>query len=439
MTDIKQVKQKKFAVIISLSVMIITLLSSLNFYATYFNTRKTIELTIANQAMSTARSILDHLDIHTYEKYLEEQSIHNLKKLEAELIEARKYTGAKFVFILKNQENNQPGIVAKGLLANDSTTSVDDCCILPKELNSKFTEYKPFFARIEDDIGGTYILSGIPIVNENGQTLGSLVVNESVDKVDKITDTVMKNSVPFFLFSGLFVILSFSIFIGFQLWLRKEVSTQVGDTEETYQGEFQSMLQTMRSIRHDFINHIQVIQGLLKIGREDRAFEYVNSLTSEVETMELPLKVKNPALYILLQSKWARAQNEKVDMHLLIDDHTYHKIKSIDLIKLFSNLIDNAFDATLLLPESDRFISIEAESSPTMYVFKVENIGPIIPNEIINKIFDVGFSTKEEKRGVPRGDGLGIVKYVADKYGGSVVVNSVKNTTTFIVKIPIKS
>lgn len=241
------------------------------------------------------------------------------------------------------------------------------------------------------------------------------------------------------MFSGLFVLFSFSIFLAFQVWLRREVTSQVGDTEETYQGEFQSMLHTMRSIRHDFINHIQVIQGLLKLGREDRALEYVNSLTSEVESMELPLKVKNPALLILLQSKWVRAQNDKVDMHLFVDEQPFQKMKSIDLIKILSNLIDNAFDATLLLPESERFISIEAKSTSTMYLFKVENLGPNIPKDFVNKIFQAGFSTKKERLGVPRGDGLSIVKQVVDRYGGEINIHSNKNSTTFIVKIPVKS
>ena len=227
--------------------------------------------------------------------------------------------------------------------------------------------------------------------------------------------------------------------ITFQLWVRRDVKLQIGETEETYQGEFHSMLQTMRSIRHDFINHIQVIQGLLKIGREDRAVEYVNSLTNEIESIELPIKVLNPALLILLQSKWVRAQNDKVDMHLLVDDHHFQKIKSIDLIKILSNLIDNAFDATLLLLESERFINIEVKSTQAMYMFQVENLGPAIPVELRDKIFIAGFSTKEERRGVPRGDGLSIVKEVVTRYRGEIDVQSNKNSTTFIVKIPVKS
>ncbi|WP_078431274.1 sensor histidine kinase [Metabacillus halosaccharovorans] len=267
---------------------------------------------------------------------------------------------------------------------------------------------------------------------------GSLDVELTHESVEKVKRDVMQKSIPSFIMSGVLVLLSFSIFIAFQIWYRKKVNSQVGDAEETYQGEFQSMLHTMRSIRHDFLNHIQVIQGLMKIGREDRAYEYVNSLTTEVETMELPVVIKNPALFILLQSKWARAQNEKVDMHLHVDDHLFKHIHTIDLIKIFSNLIDNAFDATLLGLESERFINIEARVTQNKYIFRVENIGPTISKENLNKIFQAGYSTKAEKRGVPRGDGLSIVKQVVLKYGGTINVESNKYSTLFEVKIPYK-
>jgi two-component system, LytTR family, sensor histidine kinase AgrC len=77
------------------TILIITILSSLNLYATYFNTRKTIELTIANQGMSTAQAVLNNFDVNTYEEYLEDhESADKLRMLDQELRKAKKYTGA---------------------------------------------------------------------------------------------------------------------------------------------------------------------------------------------------------------------------------------------------------------------------------------------------------------------------------------------------------
>ncbi|WP_299087385.1 sensor histidine kinase [uncultured Metabacillus sp.] len=362
-----------------------------------------------------------------------------LQRLEENLRNAKQDIGVKYAYILKVGKNHQLKVVADSITVDASVSISGECCKLSNELKREFTENQSFSIRVKDDINGTYVLAGVPIINNSGQSIGSLVIEENAATVDNIVDKVIKSSFPFFLYSGLFTFFTFSIFLAFQLWLRRDAISQVGDAEETYQGEYQSMLQTMRSIRHDYINHIQVIQGLLKLKREDRAYEYVNSLTKEVESMELPQKVNHPALYILLQSKWVRAQNDKVDMHLLVDDDPFHKMKSIDIIKVLSNLIDNAFDATMMLPEAERFISIEVRATPSLYIFKVENIGPKIPNELKKEIFKAGFSTKEERRGVPRGDGLSIVKHVVDQYGGIIEVDSNKNSTIFVITIPIKS
>ena len=407
-------------------------------YATYQNTRKTIELTIANQGMAKAQNIVGSMNIEILEKFLQNQQSSEIRRqLSEEMKKSKRYTGVRDIYFIHTDEANQPRLIDENL-AEDSVKSFGVCCKQLKELKRFDREAKPFTKRMEDPSGQTYVIAGVPIVSKKAETIGMLIIEEGIETVKKITKDVTLNSIPYFLFSGLFVLFSFSTFLIYQFWVQRKVTIQVGETEETYQGEFQSMLQTMRSIRHDFINHIQVIQGLLQLKKEERALEYVNSLTSEVISMELPFKVKNPALFILLQSKWARAQNDKVDMHIFVnDDEQFTKLKSIDLIRILSNLIDNAFDATLVLPESERFISIEAKATQAKYIFKVENIGPTIPEENVHKIFKAGFSTKQERHGVPRGDGLSIVKQVVDMYGGTINVTSVKNSTIFEIEIPV--
>ncbi len=411
--------------------------SASNLYATYVNTKKTIDLTIGHQAMSTAKQALEALNTSSVEELMKNPSPLN-SELELLLNKIKRSLGAENVYIVK-PDSNEELIVHASSTRKVNMEKLDACCELSEEFIHHFIKDKSSYIKIKDGVNQNSIMAMVPINNSVGEYSGSLVVETKDETIEKLTKDVMKKSFPSFIMSGGLVLVSFSIFIAFQIWYRRKVDSQVGDAEETYQVEFQSMLHTMRSIRHDFINHIQVIQGLMKIGREDRAFEYVNSLTTEVETMELPVVVKNPALFILLQSKWARAQNEKVDMHLNIDDHTFKHIYTIDLIKIFSNLIDNAFDATLLGPESERFINIEAQVTQNKYIFKVENIGPPISKENLQKIFLAGFSTKTEKRGVPRGDGLSIVKQVVLKYGGTINVETNKSTTMFEVTIPYKA
>ncbi|MED4455234.1 ATP-binding protein [Metabacillus fastidiosus] len=414
------------------------LLTSLNLYVTYYNTVETVEMTVANKGKEVASSILTRFDTAAYEEFMENRHPSDTYyKIRSEFNDAREYYNVLHVYTLVADEENKARVMISGFSAKGEEISIGEYCIIPSKYIPALIEGRPFYTDIIDDKKyGAYITAGVPIYNKNNDYLGILAVDISTNNVNDITEEVLSKSIPVFIFNGLFVVLSFGLFVFIQKWVRKEINIQVDDTEVTYQVEFNAMLHTLRSIRHDFINHIQVIQGLLKIGRQERAFEYVTSLTSEIETIELPVKVNNPALFILLQAKWVRAQNEKVDIHLFVDESDFNKVKSKDLIKILSNLIDNAFDATLNFPEKERFIKIEIHSSPSSYTFIVENIGPIIPPDLQMKIFESGFSTKEERVGNPRGEGLFIIKQVVESYGGTIHLKSEKMSTKFSVFIP---
>ncbi|HWL11518.1 MAG TPA: GHKL domain-containing protein, partial [Ureibacillus sp.] len=120
-----------------------------------------------------------------------------------------------------------------------------------------------------------------------------------------------------------------------------------------------------------------------------------------------------------------------------VTQNSYQQVKSTDMIKILSNLIDNAIDATRELEEKQRKISILCDASDTHYTFEVTNTGPSIVSE--EEIFKQGFSTKPAEDGKIRGQGLFIVKEVVRKYNGDITIQSTKdNVTTATVIIPIK-
>jgi len=61
----------------------------------------------------------------------------------------------------------------------------------------------------------------------------------------------------------------------------------------------------------------------------------------------------------------------------------------------------------------------------------VENTGPEISEEIIEKIFKKFFTTKHKKNGT--GLGLSIVKNIVDEHGAKIAVTSANGLTAFVV------
>lgn len=61
------------------------------------------------------------------------------------------------------------------------------------------------------------------------------------------------------------------------------------------------VIRLLRVQRHDFINHLQVIHGLLQLGRTERAVIYIEELA------------KNPDLISKLLGDHARSETCKID------------------------------------------------------------------------------------------------------------------------------
>ena len=101
----------------------------------------------------------------------------------------------------------------------------------------------------------------------------------------------------------------------------------------------------------------------------------------------------------------------------------------IKLFQLWSNLIKNAIEAMEEHPERKIFIRSVLRDNEVDII--VENTGPEISEEIIEKIFKKFFTTKHKKNGT--GLGLSIVKNIVDEHGAKIAVTSANGLTAFVV------
>jgi len=106
-----------------------------------------------------------------------------------------------------------------------------------------------------------------------------------------------------------------------------------------------------------------------------------------------------------------------------------------ELNQVWTNLIDNALDS-MEVNKKGRII-ITTERDRDFVKVTINDDGPGIPGNILANIFDPFFTTKEVGKGT--GMGLETVQRIVLKHKGSVKVQSVPGSTTFIVCFPIDS
>ena len=93
---------------------------------------------------------------------------------------------------------------------------------------------------------------------------------------------------------------------------------------------------------------------------------------------------------------------------------------------VFSNLIVNSIQAF----DNSGQITVNIDPSPEKISIIFEDSGPGIPDDVLPKIFDHLFTTKQEGTGL----GLGICKSIVEQHGGTINVKN--NPTAFIIELP---
>lgn len=207
------------------------------------------------------------------------------------------------------------------------------------------------------------------------------------------------------------------------------------DIQDFYIEHLNEMVRVVRSQRHDFINHMQVVYALMKTKKPERAEQYIEELCQNVRFNDGVLYVNMPELSALLIAKEELAADKEISFKIKIDsDLVGLKVKPLDLITVLGNLLDNSFEAVEELPQEKRNVVIKIFQTSKHFVFQTANPG-YIPKHLREKIFEMGFSTKSGKN---RGVGLASVASVVEKNSGRITVSSSEDSgTKFTVMFPV--
>jgi sensor histidine kinase regulating citrate/malate metabolism len=189
----------------------------------------------------------------------------------------------------------------------------------------------------------------------------------------------------------------------------------------------------LRMDRHDYLNHLQIVYGLMELEEYDEMNAYLRKEYKELMKTGKAIKTSKPALNALLAAKSAEADTKGIEFLIEVkSDLAQINIEDWELCKVLSNLIDNAVRALEDCGREEKKIRVNITETPEQYIFEVEDNGPAIPAELQEAIFRKGFTTKKEEG---HGMGLAIVRDILDKCKGDIDILSNDDETVFTVKI----
>ncbi|MCC5912083.1 MAG: Spo0B domain-containing protein [Clostridiaceae bacterium] len=270
-----------------------------------------------------------------------------------------------------------------------------------------------------------YLLSILPLENERGFVTGMIPVEELTKSIE---DALRRNNQLI-----IFVSVILSIWILIEIIIISNLATQK-ETAHYRLNLSEEMNEKLRLYKHDFANHIQILQGLMEMGYGDRALKYLKSVSEEGKVVDGRYKIGVPEIEATIYNAITTAKKYNIKVEISAMELSPDlAINLYDLIKAFNNLIKNAIEAMMDIEVEDKRLKIEIYEALDEYVFKVSNNIPIIPEEMKDEIFTKGFTTKETGNGL----GLYIVKSLMEKNQGKLELEVDNKGNHFFIKLPV--
>ncbi|MHB9093967.1 MAG: sensor histidine kinase, partial [Eubacteriales bacterium] len=117
-------------------------------------------------------------------------------------------------------------------------------------------------------------------------------------------------------------------------------------SQEAYIATVNDLFLAIKGQKHDFINHIQVITGLLQLGKNEEALKYGLQLGQESRETGEVLNIKDPTIAALIKSKISTCIVKQIRFKTNINAETANlAVKPYDLVRILGNLLDNAIYA----------------------------------------------------------------------------------------------
>lgn len=190
---------------------------------------------------------------------------------------------------------------------------------------------------------------------------------------------------------------------------------------------------TLRMQRHDYLNHLQVVYGMLEIGEYEELKAYLEPIYQDMMKTGKALKTKKPGINALIAAKSGEAEHAGIDLYIEVKSDLQNlDVLDWELCKVLSNILDNAMTA-LQDRKEDRKIWLDITETKDSYLFEIANNGPMIEPYRQNEIFKQGVTTKS---GEGHGMGLSIVKNVVERFQGTLKLTSGEEKTTFQISFP---
>jgi len=420
-----------------ISITIFSILTGSKLLISFYTTENSARITLAKQYIEIANNIADGLDKKSYAEFLVNPQVddENYVQIKQYLELYQMKINSLFTYILMLDESNISKVMIAAKPDGIPEFSIGAVCTVPEAQIIQAKNGQDYFTTIiNDDHNTSYFSVGVPFFDDHGEILGVLGIDIDAKDLKQVShQVVMNNQITFFIDIIFAILLIIAVFL-LHKWYKHQLKQDQQETEKMYISELGKIIGTLKSSRHDLMNHIQVLNGLIYLKQYEKAREYLKQLTVDSKALDVSLRIQNPALMVILQSKWELAQSKDIHIQFEVDQSDFSRIESMDVVKILSNLLDNAIEAVDVYSGTEpKIIKVICNTIGAKYIFSVEN-PTLLSSKEYKSLFQNGYTSKVNNDGL-RGHGLDIIRRVTMKYQGDIIAHYEQERLTIKITI----
>jgi signal transduction histidine kinase len=248
-----------------------------------------------------------------------------------------------------------------------------------------------------------------------------------------------ENLVAYSMFSLLiYLILIIFLFFAFREGSRLEIIQYANELKKENINQLIQFNEMVAKERHEYKNHLNTIYGLCTLNKQDlneKIKQYINSYANNSLTQNICISSGNDFVDAIVNVKYNNALKKGIQVKVNFDEPLSAANISEDCaVTIISNIIENAFESISNSEQNNKYVKLETYIQNDTYYISISNNGPMIPESEKRKIFNAGYSTKDNSS-FTRGFGLSIVQAQLDICGGKIFINSTEEVTEFLVTL----
>jgi len=206
---------------------------------------------------------------------------------------------------------------------------------------------------------------------------------------------------------------------------QKGLMTQIEHYQKLYQAQ-----NDLRTIKHDVVNNLIAISGLLSVGNNQEAIDRINRIHSDVNKTTDIVNTGHPPIDAVIAAKIDKAEESgiNIDYKVLIEDEL--RIDQLDMASIIANALDNAIEGVLRSCDVEKTILLNITCVRDSITIVVVNPASVPTNAEYK-------SSKPDI--VNHGFGLAQMRTIAQKHNGSVQPGFNPEAGKFVLRVYLRN